>query len=522
MQEFGKLASKILANRMGSILLKHPLTPAQRAFLKDGSTSQCLRTALNVLEDFKECKRHKPKSQLFMLAYDQSKAFDSVQAYTIQASLERFNLPKQFIEYVLSNLKEAKSCFKTFYGPTDDIAVQASVRQGDPLSPLIYICITDALHEGLRRNPLFDNCKTGYTFSNDTKLTISSTGYADDTMTYVASWQDQWKMHEWVREFCWVHHFKLNAVKCKYFISDYQGHDDPRWLLSVDGSEKITPLPPSKQFRYLGLWISMDLSWSMQIQILNKMVMDWRWRAVSAKVDPAQLKASITEYLVPKMDLGLSFANVTQKMCDAWLSTIIHTLCRGFNTVSSLNKSAFCVLSGIPDIFLRMQTSRITDIVVNLNTRNGLHGLTSRARFCQLMGLQSANFDAALKAFRMVNLKTTANNRISGTLKFMQQHQIELILGEESIVGDVKPLALTQAISKTLRDSPSNSFFAYTDGSTTPNGRSPNSGCSVVLTDHEDKHFWSGGLVVRSDGNNFIPELTAASCVLKALPKTSF
>jgi hypothetical protein len=376
------------------------MTPSQRAFLKDGSTSQCLHTALNVLEDFKESNKRKPKSQLFMLAYDQSKAFDSVQAYTIQASLERFNLPKPFIDYVLSNLTEAKSCFKTFYGPTDDIAVQASVRQGDPLSPLIYICITDALHEGLRRNPLFDNCKTGYTFSNDAKLTVSSTGYADDTMTYAASWQDQWKMHEWVREFCWAHYFKLNAIKCKYFISDYQGPNDPRWLLSVDGKENITPLPPSKQFRYLGLWISMDLSWSMQIQTLNKMVMDWRWRAVSAKVDPAQLKASITEYLLPKMDLGLSFANVTQKMCDAWLSTIIHTLCRGFNTVGSLNKSAFCVLSNIPDIFLRMQTSRITDIVVNLNTRKGLHGLTSRARFCQLMGFENANFEGDLKAFQ--------------------------------------------------------------------------------------------------------------------------
>ena len=95
---------------MGSILLEHPqiMTPSQRPFLKDGSTSQCLHTALNVLEDFKDRKKYKPKSQLFMLAYDQSKAFDSVQAYTIQVSLERFNLPQQFIEYVLSNLKEAK------------------------------------------------------------------------------------------------------------------------------------------------------------------------------------------------------------------------------------------------------------------------------------------------------------------------------------------------------------------------------------------------------------------------------
>ena len=87
-----------------------------------------------------------------MLAYDQVKAYDCVQMYTIRASLERFNFPELFIGYVLSNLENATSCFKTFYGPTEDLSVVASVRQGDPLSPLVYICITDPLHEGLRRN----------------------------------------------------------------------------------------------------------------------------------------------------------------------------------------------------------------------------------------------------------------------------------------------------------------------------------------------------------------------------------
>src|ERR1043165_9477662 len=97
---------------MGTYLLDHPqiMTPAQRAFLKDGSTSQCLHTALNILEDFKESNSKNPKKQLFMLAYDQSKASDSVQAYTIKASFERFNLSHSFIEYVLSNLKEVTSC----------------------------------------------------------------------------------------------------------------------------------------------------------------------------------------------------------------------------------------------------------------------------------------------------------------------------------------------------------------------------------------------------------------------------
>ena len=55
LQEFGKISSKILSNRLGCILLKHPevMNKAQRAFLKDG-------VALNVLEDFKEKKKAHP------------------------------------------------------------------------------------------------------------------------------------------------------------------------------------------------------------------------------------------------------------------------------------------------------------------------------------------------------------------------------------------------------------------------------------------------------------------------------
>ncbi len=148
LQEFGKIASKVLANRLGEIILQNPkvVTSAQRAFLKDGSTSQCLNIALNVLEDFREKQRTNPGCQLFMMSYDQVKAYDCVQAYTIKASLERFNLPDLFISYVLSNLEDATSCFKTFYGPTE-IPVRTSVRQGNPLSPLIYVFVTDALHE---------------------------------------------------------------------------------------------------------------------------------------------------------------------------------------------------------------------------------------------------------------------------------------------------------------------------------------------------------------------------------------
>src|SRR5690242_19667224 len=197
LQEFGKIAAKLLSNRLGKILLQQPnlLNSAQRAFLKDGCTAQCLNTLLNVIEDFQTRKKTDKSASLFLLAYDQVKAYDSVQAYTIKASLERFNLPSEFITYVLSNLEEATSCFKTFYGPTEEFKIENSVRQGDPLSPLIYILVTDALHEGIKRNPIF-NCRTGYSFSKTPALKVASLGYADDTLTCNESWADQWMSHE--------------------------------------------------------------------------------------------------------------------------------------------------------------------------------------------------------------------------------------------------------------------------------------------------------------------------------------
>src|SRR5689334_19955162 len=136
---------------MGQILL-HPnlLNRAQRAFLKD---VQCITTALNILEDFQRKRRKNKTSRLFLMSCDQVKAYNSVQAFSIRASLERFNLPENFISYILCNLK-------TYYGPTKEFPVLTSVRQGDPLSPLVYICITDVLHEGLRNNPIY-NCTTG-------------------------------------------------------------------------------------------------------------------------------------------------------------------------------------------------------------------------------------------------------------------------------------------------------------------------------------------------------------------------
>ena len=79
--------------------------------------------------------------------------------------------------------------------------------------------------------------------------------------------------------------------------------------------------------------------------------MDWRWKAFAAKVDPAQLKTSVMDYLLPRMEIGLAHADITERMCDAWMSTIMHIICHrgGMNPVT-LNKKGFFLLARLPDI----------------------------------------------------------------------------------------------------------------------------------------------------------------------------
>ena len=78
---------------------------------------------------------------------------------------------------------------------------------------------------------------------------------------------------------------------------------------------------------------------------------------------------------------------------------------------------------------------------------------------------------------------------------------------------------MVYAIKSTLEQTEVKKAIIYTDGSTSPKGKSPNSGCGIFITDENHTPLWSGGAVIRTDGNNFIAELAAAAIVAKACPR---
>src|SRR5271154_5385673 len=287
---------------------------------------------------------------------------------------------------------------------------------------------------------------------------------------------------------------------------------------------KEYPLPPDTEFRYLGAYISLSLSSKKQIQIINNTIMNWRWRAIAQKIDTAMLASTITEYLLPKIELGLLYAyGITEVMCRGWTRTILHTLASiaGLNKtqIGNMSIEAFCVLTGIPDVGLRMQTLRITEFFLLINSHNCISGKTTLARLCALTHQSSTQIEQVLQDLfhKDTKINHRKKNRLADTVKWMKKFELQ-ITDKGKDKSDI--IEKINNLSETLRNNtnPNQHILAYTDGSTeTRKRKSQNSGYGIQVTTNSHIPICSGGGAVRSD-NNFVAEMAAATVVIKALP----
>lgn len=168
-----RLMMLILNNRLSSILNNFNFFSDLQAGFRPNRSCQGMHSILrNIIDDSE--KRSKP---LYTMFTDIAKAFDTLPFNAIWLQLRRIGCPKNFITLLQNIYTDATASIVTAYGETDPVRLERGVRQGCPLSPLLFITTFQQAIDFTSDSDLGYELKSNY---GDHSLTISNLAFADD------------------------------------------------------------------------------------------------------------------------------------------------------------------------------------------------------------------------------------------------------------------------------------------------------------------------------------------------------
>nr|GEY04579.1 RNA-directed DNA polymerase, eukaryota [Tanacetum cinerariifolium] len=175
-----KIIVKVLANRLTGKLgdLIHEV---QFAFITD---RQILDGPFILDEVIRWCKRK--KSQALVFKVDFEKAYDSVRWDFLDDILWNFGFGDKWRKWNQSYLRSSRGSIILNGSPTEEFQFYKGLKQGDPLSPFLFILVMESLHIAFQRVEeagMFKGIKL------DSSTSVSHLFYVDDAV-FVGQWCD--------------------------------------------------------------------------------------------------------------------------------------------------------------------------------------------------------------------------------------------------------------------------------------------------------------------------------------------
>ncbi|GJV47498.1 RNA-directed DNA polymerase, eukaryota, reverse transcriptase zinc-binding domain protein [Tanacetum coccineum] len=260
-----KIIAKVLANRLARVI-DSIISPEQSAFIKQ---RQILDGPLMVNEVIQWCKRKKSKLMVFKIDFE--KAFDTISWDFLFQVMHFMGFNETWIKWISGCLHSASASILINGSPTCEFNIRRGLRQGDPLSPFLFIIAMEGLHvamEDAMAAGLYNGCKIN-------TVNLSHLFFADDAL-FIGAWSRSniVSLTSILDCFHLVSGLKINYHKSNLFGVGVP-FDEVISMALITGCNALSP-----PFNYLGLPIDCNMalvkSWDPIIGKFSKRLTKWK------------------------------------------------------------------------------------------------------------------------------------------------------------------------------------------------------------------------------------------------------